>query len=35
MILKIGIKDYFFVKSEGIENRASFVLAIGAENGSK
>ncbi|MCR4742895.1 MAG: hypothetical protein K5866_08530 [Treponema sp.] len=35
MILKMGIKDYLFVKSEGIENRASVVLAIGAENGSK
>lgn len=31
----IGVKDTFYVKSSGIENRARLVLAIGAENVAK
>lgn len=31
----IGLQDKFFIKNGGIENRASLVLAIGAENVSK
>lgn len=30
--LNIGIKDKFFMKDSGIENRASLILAIGVEN---
>ena len=28
----IGVKDKFFLKEEGVENRASVILAIGVEN---
>lgn len=28
----VGLRDKFFLKSEGIENRASVILAIGVEN---
>lgn len=30
--LNLGIKDKFFMKESGIENRASLILAIGVEN---
>ncbi len=30
--INVGIKDRFFLKNSGIENRASVILAIGAEN---
>ena len=30
--LNIGLKDKFFLKESGIENRASISLAIGVEN---
>lgn len=30
--LNVGIRDIFFMKNSGIENRASLILAIGAEN---
>ena len=30
--LNVGIKDKFFMKESGIENRASLILAIGVEN---
>ena len=30
--LNIGVRDKFFMKGTGIENRASLILAIGAEN---
>ncbi len=30
--LNVGIKDKFFMKKSGIENRASLILAIGVEN---
>jgi len=30
--LNIGIRDKFFMKNSGIENRASLILAVGAEN---
>ena len=33
--LNVGVKDTLFVKSSGIENRARFILAIGAENVAK
>ena len=28
----IGVKDKFFLKDDGMENRASVILAIGVEN---
>ena len=30
--LNIGLRDKFFLKDEGMENRASLILAIGVEN---
>lgn len=30
--INLGLKDRFFLKDSGIENRASIILAIGAEN---
>ena len=30
--LNLGIKDKFFMKESGIENRASLIIAIGVEN---
>ena len=30
--LNIGVRDKFFLKDEGLENRASVILAIGVEN---
>ena len=30
--LNIGARDKFFLKDEGMENRASVILAIGVEN---
>ena len=30
--LNVGVKDKFFLKEEGLENRASVILAIGVEN---
>ena len=28
----IGVRDKFFLKNEGLENRASVIMAIGVEN---
>lgn len=35
MNFHFGVKDTFLMKNEGIENRASIILAIGAENGNR
>lgn len=32
LTFNLGVKDTLFVKNSGIENRAGFILAIGAEN---
>lgn len=32
LTVNVGLKDKFFLKASGIENRASLILAIGAEN---
>ena len=30
--LNIGLRDKFFLKEDGLENRASVIMAIGVEN---
>jgi len=30
--LNLGVKDRFFLKNSGMENRASLIFAIGVEN---